>query len=79
MNDHDKHAKYELNIEGKTYDWHDSTITVAQIREIGNLPIDQPVIEVNTETNEEVTLDETIVIEVKPGHGFSRKVEFKRG
>jgi hypothetical protein len=71
--------KYEVNIEGDIHPWAEATITVPQLRELGHLPADQPVIEVSFETNVETTLDETAVVQLKPGHGFGRKVGFKRG
>lgn len=70
---------YEVNIEGRTYDWHESAITPMQIRQLGGLPADQPVIEINFKDNTEHTLREDEVVELKPGHGFGRKVGFKRG
>jgi hypothetical protein len=70
---------YEINIEGRTYEWHESTITPAQIRTLGELPADQPVIEIDFQGNTERTLGEDEVVEVKPGHGFGKKVGFKRG
>jgi hypothetical protein len=72
-------AKYEVNIEGKIYEWAKPSITVPEIRSLGGLPTDKPIIEVELQTNNEVTLPEDGVIDLKPGHGFSRKVEFKRG
>ena len=74
-----KGPKYEVNIEGGLYPWDEATITVAQIRELGSLPADLPVIEVDLTTNEERTLEEAEVVELKPGKGFGRKVSFKRG
>lgn len=71
--------KYEINIEGETYAWSGDTITVAQLRELGHLPADTPVIEVDLKTNVERTLDETEVVQLRPGQGFGRKVSFKRG
>ena len=71
--------KYEINIEGTTYPWSDDTITVPQLRELGHLPADTPVIEVDLKTNVERTLDESAVVELRPGKGFGRKVSFKRG
>lgn len=71
--------KYEIDIEGTKFPWDEDTITPAQIRELGNLPSDQPVIEVDLKTNEERTLAEGEVVEVKPGKGFGKKVTFKRG
>lgn len=70
---------YEINIEGRIHEWHERTITPAQIRELGDLPADQPVIEINFKDNTERTLREDEVVEVKPGHGFGKKVGFKRG
>lgn len=70
---------YEINIEGRIYEWHEPTITPRQIRQLGGLPDDQPVIEINFEDNTERTLSEDEVVELKPGHGFGRKVGFKRG
>lgn len=36
-------------------------------------------IEINLEDNTERTLDEREVVELKPGHGFAKKVRYKRG
>jgi len=71
--------KYLLDIEGKKYPWDDDTITVAQIRQIGGLAAGQPVIEVDLHAGTERTLDETDVVQLRPGLGFSKKVSFKRG
>jgi hypothetical protein len=72
-------AKYDVNIEGTLYPWDKATITVAEIRQLGGLPQDLPVIEVDLQTNEERTLDPEIPVELRPGKGFGRKVSFKRG
>lgn len=71
--------KYEINIEGTTHPWYEDRITPKQIRDLGGLPADQPVVEVNLETGDEKTLPDDAVIELKPGMAFARKVEFKRG
>jgi len=71
--------KFEINIEGSIHPWPVSTITVPQLRELGCLPGDQPVIEVDLQTNEERTLAEDAIVTLKPGQGFGRKVQFKRG
>jgi hypothetical protein len=70
---------FEINIEGRVFAWHERTITPAQIRELGGLPADQPVIEIDFQDNTERTLAEGEVVEVKPGRGFGKKVGFKRG
>jgi hypothetical protein len=71
--------KFQVNIEGQVYDWDKDTITVPEIRELGGLPEDLPVIEVDFKTNTERTLAEDEVVELKPGKGFGKKVGFKRG
>lgn len=73
------HEKFDVNIEGTIHVWGSDTITVPQLRELGNLPSGQQVIEVDLETNTEVTLVEDAIVQLKPGRGFSRKVQFKRG
>ncbi len=74
-----KGPKYEVNVEGTDYPWDAPTITVAQIRELGALPADQPVVEVDLQDNTEKTLTETAIVELKPGQGFAKKVKFQRG
>lgn len=71
--------KYVVNIEGTNYDWEEDTITVPQLRELGHLPADTPVIEVDLKTNAETTLGENDVVQLRPGQGFGSKVTFKRG
>jgi hypothetical protein len=71
--------KYEVNIEGTTYPWDRDHITVPELRTLGNLPGDQAVEEINLATNEQRTLPEGEVVELKPGLGFSKKIKFQRG
>ena len=71
--------KYLINIEGAEHPWDKDTITVPEIRELGNLPTTDPVIEVDLKDNTERTLAEDEVVEVKPGKGFGKKVKFQRG
>lgn len=70
--------KYFVDIEGTEYPWEKETITVAEIRKLGNLPADQPVIEIDPDNNER-TLAEDEVVTLKPGHRFGKQVKFKRG
>jgi hypothetical protein len=72
-------AKYLINIEGTETPWDKDTITVPEIRELGNLPATDPVIEVDLKDNTERTLAEDEVVEIKPGKGFGKKVKFQRG
>lgn len=71
--------KYFVNIEGEEHPWDRPTITVSDIRLLGRLPADQPVIEINLEDNTERTLGESEVVELKPGRAFAKKVRYKRG
>jgi hypothetical protein len=71
--------KFLIDIEGATYPWTQSTITVPELRELGGLPSDVPVEEINLDTNEQKTLAEDATVELKPGVGFSKKIKFRRG
>ncbi len=71
--------KFHIDVEGTVYDWEDDTITVAQIRELGTLPADLPVLEIDLMDNSQRELEEDEVVELRPGLGFSKKVRFKRG
>jgi hypothetical protein len=71
--------KDTLDIEGKKFPWEEDTNTVAQIRDLGGLPTDVPVIEVDLQAGTERQLSENEVVELRPGLGFSKKVSFKRG
>lgn len=72
-------TNYEIDIEGVIHPWAQATITVPQLRTLGDLPQSESVLEVNLQTQVEITLAEDAVVDLKPGHGFSRKVGFKRG
>jgi hypothetical protein len=71
--------RYLINIEGSEHPWDKETITVPEIRQLGNLPTTDPVIEVDLQDNTERTLAENEIVEVKPGKGFGKKVKFQRG
>lgn len=71
--------KYEVDIEGTIHPWDRGTITAAEIIVLGGWPADQGVVEVDLKTQEEVTLAPDAVVELRPGHGFSRKFRFRRG
>ena len=77
--DHD-HAgpKYFVNVEGTEHPWERDTITTAEIRTLGNLPVDQPVIQEMPDGTER-TLAEDARIELQPGHRYGRAPRYKRG
>jgi hypothetical protein len=70
--------KFYLWIEDREFGWDRETITVPEIRELGNLPADLPVVEILPD-NTERTLAENEIVELKPGHRFGKKIRFKRG
>jgi hypothetical protein len=72
-------AKYELDLEGTLYDWTKDTITLPDLRQLAGWSADQPIVEVDLKTSAEETLAEDAVVELKPGHGFGKKVRFQRG
>ena len=71
--------KYEINIEGTDYPWGTGTITVPQIRDLGDIPSDQQIQEINLETQEERTLGADEIVTLEPGRGYSKRVKFQRG
>jgi hypothetical protein len=71
--------KYKVDIEGQIYDWERDTITVPELRELAGYSADQQMIEVDLKDNTEHVLEESDIIELKPGKGFAKKVAFKRG
>jgi len=70
---------YFVNIEGESYEWDSPTITTEQVAELGGWEPSVGVILVDLKDNTERTLAPGEVVELKPGHGFEKKVEFKRG
>lgn len=72
-------TKFHIDIEGTIHDWDQETITVPQLRELGSLPTDTPVVQIDLKDNTERELPEDEVVHLKPGQGFAKKVRFKRG
>lgn len=70
---------YLLDLEGSEHEWSQPTITVPQIRQLAGWGPEQQVMMVDLRTQEETTLTDDAVVELKPGHGFGRKFKFRRG
>jgi hypothetical protein len=63
---------YYVQTEGVEYPWNTETITVAEIRLLGGLPAEKPVIEVDPD-NQERTLAAGEVIRLKRGIDTARR------
>ncbi len=78
--EHDEHEgkKFYINIEGTEHPWDKETITVEEIRNLGGLPTDQPVIQ-EMPDGAEITLTGSEVINLEPGHRYGRAPKYRRG
>lgn len=70
--------KYALDIEGTLHPWDSETITTEQIIALGGWDPQLGVIEIDKDNNER-TLQPGEVVQLRPGLGFSKKVQWKRG
>jgi hypothetical protein len=75
---HDQGPKYFVNIEGTEHPWPKDTIATEEIIQLGGWDPSLGVIEIDKDNNER-TLQPGEVVELKPGHGFSKKIRWKRG
>jgi hypothetical protein len=71
-------TKYTVDIEGVLHPWSRDSISFEEIAQLGGWDPSQGVVEVDKDNNER-TLQPGQVVELKPGHGFSKKVLWKRG
>jgi Multiubiquitin len=76
--DHGGGPKYFVNIEGTEYEWPRNSITFEEIAQKGGWAASEGVIEIDADNNER-TLKPEDVVDIKPGHGFAKKVKWKRG
>lgn len=76
-------AQYEVMIEGEAHLWTKNTISVTEIRELGKLPADGPVIEQDLRDGSERTLSEDDVLrpgKLREGASLTKKrVNFRTG
>lgn len=70
--------KYLVVVEGREFPWDRDTITTEEIASLGGFPVSSGVIEIDAD-NVERTLAPNETVNLKPGHGFSKKVRWKRG
>ncbi|MDQ3761778.1 MAG: hypothetical protein M3460_08780 [Actinomycetota bacterium] len=75
-------ADYEVLIEGRAHPWDKDTISVADIRELGNFPTDARVVEENLRDGTERTLAEDEVLrpgKLEGGKRPTKRVNFRQG
>lgn len=73
--------KYDIWIEDTIHGWDKSTISLAEIRELGGMPADSPVSAVDLVEQQEVPLPEDSVHEIparQPGRPLVKRTQFKR-
>jgi len=71
--------KYFINIEGNEIPWDKETIITEEIISLGGWDPNLGAIEINLKDNTERTLKPGEVVTIKPGHGYSKKISYKRG
>ena len=76
--EHAEKAKFTIDIEGILKPWDEPTITTEQVATLGGWDVSAGVVLIDKDNNE-LTLAPGESVELKPGHGFSKKVRFKRG
>lgn len=74
--DHGPH--YFVSIEGTEHPWPSATIKTEEIAQLGGWDSSSGVIEIDQD-NVERTLAPGEIVDLKPGHGFAKKVRWKRG
>ncbi|MGH4014496.1 MAG: hypothetical protein ACRDSL_11355 [Pseudonocardiaceae bacterium] len=73
-------AAYEVLIEGRAHPWHTDTISVADIRALGNFPADAPVVEEDLRDGTERVLPEDEVLrpgKLEAGKRATKRVNFR--
>jgi hypothetical protein len=70
--------KYSVDVEGVIHPWPRNTITYEEIIRLGGWDTSLGLIEIDADNNER-TVPPGEVVELKPGHGFSKKIRWKRG
>lgn len=69
---------YFVNVEGTEHPWPRPTITTEEIAALGGWDPAQGVIEIDRDNNER-PLAPGDTVQLKPGHGFAKRVRWKRG
>lgn len=75
-------GQYEVLVEGKIYPWDKEAISTSEIRSLGELPSDRPVVEDDLTSGEQKPIDEGQVhqlVALQEGKGLTKHVNFRRG
>lgn len=75
-------GQYEVLVEGKIYPWDKKAINTSDIRSLGQLPADRPVIQMDLTNGDESPFPEDQVHELVPlqeGKRPAKHVNFRRG
>lgn len=75
-------VNYEVLIEGRAHPWDQDTISVADLRQLGDLPQDVPVVEEDLRNGSERTLPEDEILRpgvLEEGKRPAKRVNFRRG
>jgi hypothetical protein len=78
MNTQQNGPKYFLDIEGTEHVWNGPTVTATDIARLGGWDAAQGVLLIDAENNERQLQPEELVT-ITLGHGFARKVRWRRG
>jgi hypothetical protein len=70
--------KFYVNIEGAEYPWDKDTITAQDIRSLGGIPADVPILQEAPDGTER-TIGENEAIALQPGHRLGRAAKYRRG
>lgn len=73
---------YNVLIEGEVHSWNKDSITVPEIRELGGLPADCSVVQVDLQDDSKRTLAEDDVHhldKLEAGKRVKKRVNFRRG
>lgn len=71
-----------MMIEGQVHPWNGDTMSVADIRKLGNLPADAPVVEEDLRNGTERVLPEDEVLhplKLEEGKRTTKRVNFRHG
>lgn len=71
-------ARLVLDIEGTQHPWNQPTITATDVARLGGWDVGQGVMLIDAENNER-QLQPTEAIDLRPGHGFARRIRWRRG